>query len=94
MGCIVAGGVMLSLGPRVRSGDLLGPVAIAAACMAWALDNHFTRKVSIHDSMLIACAKGLIAGPISVALAIHDGAPIPSLVRFIQTGLVGFMGTG
>jgi len=32
MCCIVAGGVLLSLGPRV-SGGLVGPLAIAAACI-------------------------------------------------------------
>jgi drug/metabolite transporter (DMT)-like permease len=94
MACIVAGGVLLSLGPRYRGGELIGPLAIGAACMAWAIDNNLTRKVSIHDSMLIACAKGLIAGPISVALAIHYGATIPSLVRLIQAGVVGFVGYG
>jgi len=94
MACIVAGGVLLSLGPRYRGGDLMGPLAIGAACMAWAIDNNLTRKVSIHDSMLIACAKGLIAGPISVALAIHYGAPHPSLVRVVQAGFVGFVGYG
>jgi drug/metabolite transporter (DMT)-like permease len=94
MACIIAGGVLLSLGPRYRGGELIGPLAIGAACMAWAIDNNFTRKVSIHDSMLIACAKGLIAGPISVALAIHYGAMIPSLVRLIQAGVVGFVGYG
>jgi drug/metabolite transporter (DMT)-like permease len=94
MACIVAGGVLLSLGARYRGGDLMGPLAIGAACMAWAIDNNLTRKVSIHDSMLIACAKGLIAGPISVALALHYGAPNPSLVRIVQAGLVGFVGYG
>jgi len=93
MCCIVAGGVLLSLGPRV-SGGLKGPPAIAAACMAWAIDNNLTRKVSIHDSMLIACAKGMIAGPISIALAVRYGAPLPSLVRCLQAGVVGFIGYG
>jgi drug/metabolite transporter (DMT)-like permease len=94
MACIVAGGVLLSLGPRYRGGDLLGPLAIGAACMAWAMDNNLTRKVSVHDSMLIACAKGVIAGPLSVALAIHYGAVIPSSMRLIEAGLVGFVGYG
>jgi drug/metabolite transporter (DMT)-like permease len=62
--------------------------------MAWAIDNNLTRKVSIHDSMLIACAKGLIAGPLSIALAIHYGAAIPSAMRLIQSGFVGFVGYG
>ena len=94
MACIIAGGVLLSLGPRDRGSGWLGPLAIGAACMAWALDNNFTRKVSVHDSMLIACVKGLIAGPVSVALAIHYGAAIPGSMRLIQAGLVGFVGYG
>jgi drug/metabolite transporter (DMT)-like permease len=94
MACIIAGGVLLSFGPRHRGGDLMGSVAIVAACFAWAIDNNLTRKVSIHDSMLIACAKGLIAGPASVALAIYYGAELPSLVRIIQSGAVGFIGYG
>src|SRR5882724_8864515 len=63
-------------------------------CVAWAIDNSFTRKVSIHDSMSIACAKGLVAGPIGVAPAIHYGAQLPSVVRIIQAGVVGFIGYG
>jgi drug/metabolite transporter (DMT)-like permease len=94
MACIIAGGVLLSLAPGYRGGDWRGPVAIAAACMAWAIDNNLTRKVSIHDSMLIACAKGLIAGPISVALALHYGAQAPGGMRIVQAGLVGFVGYG
>ena len=92
--CIIAGGVLLSLAPRYRGGDLRGPLAIGAACLAWAIDNNLTRKVSLHDSMSIACAKGLIAGPFSVALAIHYGAPHPSVVRVVQAALVGFVGYG
>jgi drug/metabolite transporter (DMT)-like permease len=93
MVCIVAGGVLLSLGPEAR-GDATGRLAIAAACLAWAIDNNLTRKVSMHDSMSIACAKGLVAGPVSVALAIHYGAPMPSAARVVQTAFVGFIGYG
>ena len=94
MACIILGGITLSLSPQAQSGGLLGPAAIAAACLAWAIDNNLTRKVSIHDSMVIACAKGLCAGPVSVALALHAGAPIPSTALILQTGLVGFIGYG
>jgi len=94
MACIVAGGIVLSLGPPPHGGTSVGLAAIAAACMAWAIDNNLTRKVSIHDSMSIACVKGLIAGPLSVAIAVHDGAPIPGLLRLMQVGIVGFIGYG
>jgi hypothetical protein len=69
-------------------------LAIAGACLAWAIDNNLTRKVSIHDAMLIACAKGLIAGAASVALALTHGAQLPDAVTVLQAGLLGFVGYG
>ncbi len=36
---------------------LLGPLAIAGACLAWALDNNLTRRVSLLDPTLIAMLK-------------------------------------
>ena len=46
MGLIVAGGIALSLGPALRAQGIVGPLAIAGACLAWAIDNNLTRKVS------------------------------------------------
>jgi drug/metabolite transporter (DMT)-like permease len=56
MALIVAGGVILSIGPTHASG-VVGPLLIATACLAWAIDNNLTRKVSINDAMLVACTK-------------------------------------
>ena len=94
MALIVAGGVVLSTGTAVRAGGVVGPLAIAAACLAWAIDNNLTRKVSINDAMLIACVKGFIAGPVSIALALRFGARIPPIPTVIQAGLLGFIGYG
>jgi drug/metabolite transporter (DMT)-like permease len=94
MGLIVAGGVVLSTGSAIRSSGIIGPLAIAGACLAWAIDNNLTRKVSINDAMLIACSKGLVAGPISVALALEYGAHIPGGSLLLRAGLLGFAGYG
>jgi drug/metabolite transporter (DMT)-like permease len=94
MALIVAGGAVLSLGPLARGHGLLAPLAIAGACLAWGVDNNLTRKVSLHDAMVVACLKGLIAGPISVALALGAGAPMPSWSGAIQAGFLGFVGYG
>jgi len=94
MAAIVAGGVVLSTGPALRAQGVLGPLAIAAACLAWAIDNNLTRKVSIHDAMLIACLKGLVAGSVGVALALASGASMPARVTVLQAGLLGFVGYG
>ena len=94
MALIVAGGVVLSTGSALRAGGIAGPLAIAGACLAWAIDNNLTRKVSVNDGMWIACAKGLVAGPISIALALSFGAHLPASNTAIRAGLLGFVGYG
>jgi drug/metabolite transporter (DMT)-like permease len=94
MALIVAGGVVLSIGSTVQAGGIVGPLAIAGACLAWSIDNNLTRKVSVHDAMFIACAKGLVAGATSVALALVYGAQMPATFTVLQAGLLGFLGYG
>jgi drug/metabolite transporter (DMT)-like permease len=91
---IVTGGVILSTGTAVRAGSVVGPLAIAAACLAWAIDNNLTRKVSSTDAMLVACVKGLVAGAISIVLALRFGARIPAMETTVRAGLLGFVGYG
>lgn len=94
MALIVAGGVVLSSGTAVRAAGIGGPLAIAAACLAWAIDNNLTRKVAGNDAMLIACVKGVVAGSISILLALRLGAPIPAVAVIVRAGLLGFVGYG
>ncbi|HWS68101.1 MAG TPA: DMT family transporter, partial [Steroidobacteraceae bacterium] len=94
MALIVAGGVVLSMGSALHASGIVGPLAITGACLAWAIDNNLTRKVSINDAMLVACIKGLIAGPISVALALSYGARLPAGGLLLRAGLLGFVGYG
>jgi drug/metabolite transporter (DMT)-like permease len=94
MALIVAGGVVISTGSALRANGILGPLAIAGACLAWALDNNLTRKVSINDAMLVACVKGVIAGPISVGLALRFGAHMPAGALLVRAALLGFVGYG
>jgi drug/metabolite transporter (DMT)-like permease len=43
---ITAGALLLSVNGSLVWGNAVGPAAIAGACLAWALDNNFTRKVA------------------------------------------------
>lgn len=94
MALIVAGGIVLSIGPALRAEGFVGPLAIAGACLAWAIDNNLTRKVSVHDAMFIACTKGLVAGTASVVLALVFGAQMPDTSTVFYAGLLGFLGYG
>jgi drug/metabolite transporter (DMT)-like permease len=57
---IVAGGVVLSWHGPFNIGDYAGPLAIAAACLCWSIDNNLTQKISTADPMRIASLKGLV----------------------------------
>ena len=94
MALIVGGGVVLALGPALQVEEFVGPLSIAGACLAWAIDNNLTRKVSVHDAMFIACIKGLVAGSTSVALALAYGAQMPPASTVLQAGVLGFLGYG
>ena len=69
MALIVGGGVLLSIGPRADAGVSLGALAVAGACLAWAIDNNLTRKISSGDAATIAAIKGSVAGAANLALA-------------------------
>lgn len=96
MVAIVTGGVVLSW-PSGETGTSpwSGTLAIAAACLCWAIDNNLTRKVSASDALFIAGSKGLIAGSVNCSLAIIlVGASMPGKMIFLATMLVGLLGYG
>ena len=92
---IVAGGVVLSwpAGAMTASG-WIGPLAITAACLCWAIDNNLTRKVSASDALFIAGSKGLIAGTVNTCLALWLGAALPAPLTLLSTAAVGLLGYG
>jgi drug/metabolite transporter (DMT)-like permease len=92
---IVAGGVVLSwpIGDAGQS-SWLGPLAVAAACLCWAIDNNLTRKVSASDALFIASSKGMIAGVVNTALAFYLGASLPLAATVISAMAVGLFGYG
>jgi drug/metabolite transporter (DMT)-like permease len=90
---IVAGGVLLGWRPGGLS--LVWPaLAIAAACLLWAVDNNLTRKVSASDAVLIAAVKGVVAGAVNLSLAAALGAAAPAPALWLEAGIVGFAGYG
>jgi len=90
---ILAGAAALSWrgqGVRVDEGGLL----IAAACLAWGIDNNLTRRLSAADPVVISLIKGVAAGSVNLALALLLGARLPSLGAASAALVVGFCGVG
>lgn len=94
MACLVAGAAVLSWSGQPTLSGFLGPAAIVAACIAWGLDNNLTRKVSLADPLQIVELKGLIAGPVNLALGFAAGGSPPSFGPLALAALVGFLGYG
>ena len=91
---ITAGAVVLSVGSSFSLVGAVGPLAIALACLAWAIDNNLTRKVALNDATQIAMLKGLVAGTVNVAIAMARGATFPPLETAAMAALVGLLGYG
>lgn len=100
MAAIVVGGVVLAWQPEAMpaGGDIGLPVhgvlAIAVACLCWAIDNNLTRKVSASDAVFIAAAKGAVAGGVNTAVALAQGAVLPAPSIIAVTAALGLVSYG
>ena len=94
MSFIVAGGVLLSLSKEAGASTSLWALAIAGACLAWAIDNNLTRKISAGDPVQIAGLKGLVAGLVNIGIALALGYTLPSTALTAAAGIVGVLGYG
>jgi drug/metabolite transporter (DMT)-like permease len=95
MALIIAGGAVLAW-PAGGGGQTSGwgALAVAGACLCWAVDNNLTRKVSANEPIFIAGTKGLVAGMTNVGLALALGALRPSAALIAAAAAVGFLGYG
>jgi drug/metabolite transporter (DMT)-like permease len=93
---IVAGGAALAWPQSTAPGSsgAWGPLAVASACLCWAVDNNLTRSVSGSDALFLAAAKGLAAGVVNTLLALALGATLPAPPLLGAALLLGLLGYG
>lgn len=94
MTAIIAGGIVLSWAGKPEVGIPWGPILIAGACLAWAIDNNLTRNVSSGDPTQIAAAKGVVAGTVNLIIAFSVGASWPPMAAASEAALLGFLSYG
>lgn len=91
---IILGGILLSLPPDDGIAISGSALLIAAACLAWGIDNNLTRRISGSDPSQIATWKGLTAGFVNIGLAFAMGAKFPQANVALGVTIIGFFGYG
>ncbi len=94
MAAIVAGAVVLSWPGEASVQVGAGALAVLGACLAWAIDNNLTRKVSLTDASFIAMVKGLAAGSTNLLIAWLLGSSWPALSTLGAAAVLGFLSYG
>lgn len=94
MALITGGALILSWQGRPAAGAPWGAISITGACLAWALDNNLTRKVSASDPVQIAQLKGLCAGAVNTTVGLLLGSQLPSGGFLLAAAIVGLLGYG
>ena len=79
---VVAGCALSTWAAGGATATALGPLAVAAACACWAVDNNLTQRLSLKDPLAVVAVKGLGAAPIAflIARATHASWPRAEVV--------------
>lgn len=91
---IAAGAVVLGWQGPAHLDRVVPALAVLAACLCWAVDNNFTRKVAHVDASWLACVKGWAAGAVNLAIARAFGAAWPSAAGGVAALAVGWLAYG
>ncbi len=94
MAAIAVGSVILSWPGNAQFSGTLPALLVIGACLAWAIDNNLTRKVSLADAGWIAMIKGTVAGSINLILALAMGERLPPMPVVSLAMVIGFLAYG
>jgi len=87
---ILAGGVALSFNSQGGGAtEWIGIVAIAASCLAWAVDNMTTLRLSGRDPLSLMASKGFVAGTLSACAALGAGQAPPQAASLVAAAAIG-----
>lgn len=92
---IVVGSIILTWHKQLNSSNFIGVLYICGACIAWAIDNNVTRKISAADPLKIVAVKSFVAGSVNVILAwVFSTTLFISWTSIAACSIVGFIGYG
>jgi drug/metabolite transporter (DMT)-like permease len=92
---LITGGAAILVGTSFAStSTLLGVCLVAAAALAWSLDNLLSRALADLDPLRVVSAKGLLGAAMSGVMAMAAGDVAPPLANTLALLLLGAFGYG
>ncbi|HEX7476595.1 MAG TPA: EamA family transporter [Polyangiales bacterium] len=91
---IVTGAALLQLQPGQLALDAWGAAAIAAACLAWAVDNNLTQRLSLRDPLAIVRIKALAAGGFNLTIGLIVAGELPAPMIIVGALVLGAFSYG
>jgi drug/metabolite transporter (DMT)-like permease len=92
--CMTAAGVFLSWDSTQGHFNIAGPLLILLATFSWGIDNNLTRHISEKNPVQITTVKGLIAGTVSLSIALILNQKIPWDMTIFYALLLGAFSVG
>jgi drug/metabolite transporter (DMT)-like permease len=91
---LIFGAAALLAAPRGAPAGPLGVALVAAATLAWAIDNLLSRALADHDPVTVVAWKGLLGGAASATTALALAQPAPPLLSAAALVALGAVGYG
>jgi drug/metabolite transporter (DMT)-like permease len=91
---ILLGAALLKLQTTGGRADGWGMAAIALACLAWAVDNNLTQRLSLRDPFAVVRIKALAAGSFNLVLGLLFGGRLPGWRVAAGALLLGLLSYG
>lgn len=86
---VVGGAAILGYSPDELRAQSTGVLAIAGACLSWAIDNNLTQRLSLRDPIVVVRIKALGAGSCTLAIALVTGERFPRMEILAPALVVG-----
>lgn len=94
LACMTVAGIFLTWDPNKGEFSLIGPLLLIFAMVCWGIDNNLTCNISDKDPIQIGKIKGLVAGTISISLALTLGMAISLDLSIVFALLLGSFSFG
>ena len=97
-GAMICAGALVLANPANRGGgfsaDAFGVIAIALACLSWAIDNNLTQRLSLRDPLAVTRFKTLAASETMGVVVMVRGDSLPAARVAAAAMMLGLISYG